>query len=229
MSLEVDMSEPELPPASLTLDEALIRFGAPLPQEVREQVQRYVDHLWEINRSLNLTRHTDYDKFVARDLIDSFALAGQLKPNEEVLDMGTGGGVPGIVVAILRPDVKMALCDSVGKKAKATQQIVDALGLEVPVYHARAEEVLEDLSFDAVICRAVAPMRKLLTWLDGHWLEAGRLLVVKGARWVDEVKEARHLGLTKKVEIRKSHEYETPGNDHPSVIVKVWPKGRSEP
>ncbi|MBA2113683.1 16S rRNA (guanine(527)-N(7))-methyltransferase RsmG [Bremerella alba] len=215
--------------ASATLEEALIKFGAPLPDEIRNQLQRYVDALWEINKSLNLTRHTDYDKFVSRDVIDSLALAGQLRPNEEILDMGSGGGVPGIVIAIIRPDVRVTLCDSVGKKAHAMQAMIEQLELEVPVYHNRAEEILEDLSFDAVVCRAVAPLKKLLAWLDGHWLSAGRLLTIKGGRWLEEVKEARHLGLTKGVEIRNAHEYETPGNDHPSVIVKVWPKGRKEP
>lgn len=226
-SLKASMSEDGSP--SATLEEALRKYGAPLPAEIRDQLQRYVDVLWEINKSLNLTRHTDYDKFVSRDVIDSLALAGQLKPNEEILDMGSGGGVPGIVIAIIRPDVRVTLCDSVGKKAHAMQAMVEKLELEVPVYHNRAEEILEDLSFDAVVCRAVAPMKKLLTWLEGHWLEAGRLLTIKGARWVEEVKEARHHGVTKGVEIRNTYEYETPGNDHPSVIVKVWPKGRKEP
>ncbi|GAA4436833.1 16S rRNA (guanine(527)-N(7))-methyltransferase RsmG [Bremerella cremea] len=220
---------PESGPASSTLQEALTKYGAPVPPEIRDQLQRYIDILWEINQSLNLTRHTDYDKFVSRDLIDSLALAGQLKPNEEILDMGSGGGVPGIVIAILRPDVRVTLCDSVGKKAHAMQAIVEKLELEVPVYHNRAEEILEDLSFDAVVCRAVAPVRKLLLWLDSHWLAAGRLLTIKGGRWVEEVKEARHHNMTKNVEIRNVHEYETPGNDHPSVILKVWPKGRKEP
>ena len=228
------MSEDVSPPSenqtvSATLKEALEKFGAPVPDEIRAQLQHYVDLLWEINKTLNLTRHTDYDKFVSRDVIDSLALAGQLKPNEEILDMGSGGGVPGILIAILRPDARVTLCDSVGKKAHAMQQIVEGLGIEVPVYHNRAEEVLEDLSFDAVVCRAVAPMHKLLTWLDGHWLAAGRLLTIKGGRWVEEVKEARHYGSTKGLEIRNTYEYETPGNDHPSVIVKVWPKGRKEP
>jgi len=226
-SLKASMSEDGSP--SATLEDALQKYGAPLPAEVRDQLQRYVDALWEINKSLNLTRHTDYDKFVSRDVIDSLALAGQLKPNEEILDMGSGGGVPGIVIAILRPDVRVTLCDSVGKKAHAMQAMVEQLDLEVPVYHNRAEEILEDFSFNAVVCRAVAPLKKLLLWLDGHWLAAGRLLTIKGGRWLEEVKEARHHGVTKGVEIRNAYEYETPGNDHPSVIVKVWPKGRKEP
>jgi len=217
------------PEVSSTLEEALKKFGAPLAEEQRQTLQSYVDALWETNQVINLTRHTDYDKFVARDVIDSLALAGQLRAGEEILDMGTGGGVPGVIIAILRPDVQVSLCDSVGKKANATNEIVARTGLEIPVYHARAEELLEDFSFDSVVCRAVAPMKKLLTWMQGHWLSTDRLLVIKGTKWLDEVKEARHLGVTKGVEIRKTHEYETPGNDFPSVVIKIWPKDRPEP
>jgi len=227
--LKARMTDDHASTPSPTLTSALEKFGAPLPGEVSDQLQHYVDQLWSVNQQINLTRHTDYDKFVARDVLDSIALAGQIKPNEEILDMGSGGGVPGIILAILRPDIQVTLCDSVGKKAHAVHGIVERIGLEVPVYHARAEEVLEDFRFDAVVCRAVAPLRKLLLWLDDHWMSAGRLLVVKGVKWLEELKEARHLGLTKNVDIRKAVEYPTPGNDHPSVIVKVWPKGRKEP
>lgn len=216
-------------PPSETLAEALVKYGAPLPPEVADQVDQYVRLLWKTNEKLNLTRHTDYDKFVARDLIDSMALAGLLKPGEEVLDLGTGGGVPGILIAILRPDVQVSLAESVAKKANAVQEIVAELDLPIPVYHARAEEVLDEFRFDSVVCRAVAPLRKLLLWLEPHWMSLTRLLAIKGAKWIDERNEARHLGMAKKVEIRKVHEYETAGNDHPSVILKIWAKGRKEP
>jgi len=225
---EVPTEHPTEPP-SATLDEALVKYGAPLPPEVAERVDQYVRALWAMNEKLNLTRHTDYDKFVARDLIDSMALAGLLKPGEEVLDLGTGGGVPGILIAILRPDVQVSLSDSVAKKASAVQDIVAELDLPIAVYHARGEEVLDDFRFDSVVCRAVAPLKKLLTWLEPHWLSVNKLLAIKGIKWVEERNEARHLGMAKKVEIRKVHEYETPGNDHPSVILKVWAKGRKEP
>ena len=66
-----------------------------------------------------------------RDLLDSYQLAKLLKPNEEILDLGTGGGVPGILVAILRPDLDVSLCDSVAKKAKVAESIVEGLQLNV--------------------------------------------------------------------------------------------------
>ena len=93
--------------------------------------------LWDWNAKLNLTRHTDYQKFVGRDVLDSRAFADALSPQEKVLDVGTGGGVPGVILAILRPDLKIWLCDSTGKKAEAVADIVAQLGLNVPVIHGR--------------------------------------------------------------------------------------------
>ena len=105
-------------------------------------LERYCGLLWDWNTKINLTRHTDYEKFVARDLVDSLAFARFLGPNERVLDVGTGGGVPGVVLAIVRGDLQVSLCESVGKKAKVVAEIVAQLGLAVPVLHARAEDVL---------------------------------------------------------------------------------------
>ena len=88
------------------------------------KLQEYVQRLWAWNEKLNLTRHTDYEKFVARDLRDTLELSKLLHPEEEVLDVGTGGGVPGVVLAIIRPDLRVTLCESVGKKAQAVQEMV---------------------------------------------------------------------------------------------------------
>ena len=84
-----------------------------------------------------------------------------------MLDVGTGGGVPGVVLAIVRPDIEVALCDSVAKKARAVTAIVEELGLAVRVFHARAQNVLMELDerFDTLVVRAVAPLAKLLRWL----------------------------------------------------------------
>lgn len=173
----------EVPPPApkfATLTEALIAHGAPLDDAIAAKLDEYVQVVWEMNQSLNLTRHTDYDRFVARDVLDSLALAGQLRPGAEILDLGSGGGVPGVIIAILRPDVQVSLCDSVTKKAKALEQIIHRLQLAVPVYHARAEDLLEDFRYDAIVCRAVAPLKKLLTWLAPHWASFDQLLAIKG-------------------------------------------------
>ena len=175
-----------------TLVAALTRYSLEFPPEQIAALDRYVARLWDWNERLNLTRHTTYEKFVARDVVDSWQLAQLLEPNERVLDVGTGGGVPGAVIAILRPDVRVVLCESVAKKAKAVAAIVEEAGIPAKVHHARAEALLENGRFDTLLIRAVAPLTKLLTWFKPHWKNIGRLLVIKGPSWLEERGEARH-------------------------------------
>ena len=84
---------------------AVAEQGIELPAGQLALLDRYCTLLWDWNRKLNLTRHTDYQKFVARDLVDSLAFAEFLEQGERVLDVGTGGGVPGVVLAVVRPDL----------------------------------------------------------------------------------------------------------------------------
>src|SRR5689334_19855596 len=117
-----DVANSSTPPD--TLAAALSRHRLDLPAEQVEMLDRYCRLLWEWNTKINLTRHTDYEKFVARDMVDSLAFARHLEPSDRVLDVGTGGGVPGIVLAIIMPQLKVSLCESVAKKAKVVGQIV---------------------------------------------------------------------------------------------------------
>jgi 16S rRNA (guanine527-N7)-methyltransferase len=215
-------------PAGDTLPAALARHGFSLPAEQVALLDRYARLLWEWNEKLNLTRHADYDKFVGRDLADSLELAKLLRPGEEVLDVGTGGGVPGIVLAILRPDLKLTLLDSVQKKVRAVAEIVAALGLPVETVPARVEEHLEDARYDAMVIRAVGPLWQLLKWVAPHWNMAGRLLVVKGPKWLEEKHEASRRGLLRNLELKPVTEYALAGTESKSVILKIWPKGRKE-
>ena len=196
-----------------------------LPIEINDeqtgQLEAYCHLLWDWNQKVNLTRHTNYDLFARRDLLDSYELAKLIEPGEDVLDVGTGGGVPGILLAILRPDVNVSLCDSVAKKAKITGYIVKKLDLPVAVYPTRVQDVLEDLRFHSLTARAVGSLRKLLSWLEDSWLGFDRLLAIKGPRWVDERKEARHRGLLNGVELRRLAAYNMPGTESESVILQV--------
>ena len=215
------MSEP--PGETDTLQSALERHDIAVDAPQRAQLDRYAHLLWEWNGRLNLTRHTDYEKFVARDVRDSLELARLIEPGERVLDVGTGGGVPGVVLAILRSDVDVTLCDSVAKRAKAAGEIVTAMDLPLTVYHAPVQDLLVEHSYTTLVARAVAPLRKLLTWLRPLWPHAGRLLVVKGPKWIEERGEARHHGLLKRLELRKVAAYPLSGTDSESVILEIRP------
>lgn len=204
-----------------TLADALAGSSIEVTEEQHQQLEAYCRELWEWNSKINLTRHTTFQLFVDRDLLDAVRLAEHLEPNEEVLDVGTGGGVPGLLLAILRPDLTVHVCDSVAKKARVVEEIVKKLDLPVVVHATRAQDILEDFRFHSLVARAVGSLAKLLKWLEDQWLSFDRLLAIKGPRWTEERGEARHKGLLANVELRKLAGYTMPGRDSESVILQV--------
>ncbi|MHB8971984.1 MAG: 16S rRNA (guanine(527)-N(7))-methyltransferase RsmG [Pirellulaceae bacterium] len=207
--------------ASQSLQEALQRRALELPDGQVALIDRYRELLWDWNTKLNLTRHTTFDTFVSRDVVDSSELAKVLVADEEVLDVGSGGGVPGVLLAILRPDLEVTLCDSTQKKARALTAIVKELKLPAAVHQCRAEQLLEDLRFHSVAARAVGPLWKVLTWFEPYWASIGRLLLVKGPRWVDERTEAKERGLLKRLELRRVAVYPLENTYSESVILQL--------
>jgi 16S rRNA (guanine527-N7)-methyltransferase len=204
-----------------SLEQALSRYGITLPDAQLAPLERYGRLLWEWNDKLNLTRHTTWDKFVARDVVDSLQLSQLLESGQEVLDVGTGGGVPGVILAILRDDIEVSLCDSVQKKARVVQEMIRELNLPCAVYSERAEKILDDLRYDVLVARAVGPLWKMCKWFQSHWQDFGCLLAVKGPGWVDERAAARERGLLSQVKLRCVANYPMPGTDSESVILRL--------
>ena len=205
------------------------RLGIGVPTESLEHLAAYATSLWSWNERLNLTRHTDVDRFVSRDVGDAAAIVPHLARGERVLDVGTGGGVPGVLLAILRPDLHVELCDSVGKRARAVAQIVSETGLDLPV-HAIAAQVLvaerggtagDAGRFDTLVVRAVAPLTKLLRWFEPLRDHYGRMLVVKGPSWQAELEAAAAVGLGRHVTVRRIGSWPIRGGDNESVLLEV--------
>lgn len=201
--------------------------GWDVSADVLPQLDAYCQALWQINEQLNLTRHATYEQFVNRDLLDTYQLQQLIPPNRSVLDIGSGGGVPGIVLAILRPDLEICLAESVGKKARALETLAEAAGVQVQVESIRGEEVLEDYRFDFATARAVGPLEKIFTWLDGHWSMLGKLLAIKGPKWRHELVAAKAAGKTRGLLVRPKSEYAVPGEDWKSVILEIYPDRQS--
>jgi 16S rRNA (guanine527-N7)-methyltransferase len=209
-----------------SLAETLKHYSISLPKVQVRKLNEYCNLLWSWNERLNLTRHTDYDKFVSRDLIDSMALAEFLREGEHILDVGTGGGVPGIVLAILRPDLQIELCDSTGKKALAVSEMLRELRLDIPIHHTKAEKILsrQGVKFTTLTIRAVSRLVELLRMFAPHWSSFDRLLLVKGPKWVDERGESRHYNLMTKLALRCLKTYPTKiadGETIDSVILQL--------
>ena len=224
-----DPSRPDLATAVAAECE---RLGLAVSTEAVPRLAAYAASLWSWNERLNLTRHTDVEKFVSRDVADAVAIAPHLESGAHVLDVGTGGGVPGVLLAILRPDLRVELCDSVGKRARAVREIVAEIGLTIPVHEGAAQPLVTSAAeagerggrpgrFDVLVVRAVAPLLKLLGWFEPLCDAYGRMLVVKGPRWEEEKGEARHRGFVKKVVVRRIAAWPIRGSDNESVLLEV--------
>jgi len=208
------------------------RLGIDVPAAAMQGLAAYAASLWSWNQKLNLTRHTDVEKFVSRDVADAVAIQPRLALGEHVLDVGTGGGVPGVLLAMLRPDLQVELCDSVGKRARAVRAIVGEIGLAIPVHEGAAQSLIATSTgapadagkpdrFDTLVVRAVAPLAKLLSWFEPLCEHYGRMLVVKGPRWEEEKGESRHRGFVKKVSVRRIAAWPIRGGDNESVLLEI--------
>ncbi len=220
----------EVLPAGAPLADALAaeaeKLGMALPSGAAVRLADYATSLWAWNEKLNLTRHTTPERFVSRDVGDAVAVAAHLAHGERVLDVGTGGGTPGVILAILRPDLRVELCESVAKKARAVGEIVRETGLRIPVHAAAGQEIVAKRPsgpdrFDTLVVRAVAPLAKLLGWFEPIRQTYGRLLVIKGPKWTDELAEARAGGRGKHVTIRPIATWPLRGTDNESVLLEI--------
>ena len=120
----------------------------------------------EWNDKINVISRKDMDNFYERHVLHSLGVAKviKFKPKTTVLDVGTGGGFPGIPLAIFYPDVQFHLVDSIGKKIKVVNEVAKALGLEnVEASRARAEDINEE--FDFVVSRAVTRLGRFYPWV----------------------------------------------------------------
>ena len=152
----------------------------------------------EWNAVINVISRKDMEAFEERHVLHSLAIALAMRfaPGSRVLDVGTGGGFPGIPLAILHPEVDFVLCDSIGKKMKVVRAVVAELGLSNgQVHHGRAGDVPG--RFDFVVSRAVTRMNRFIPWVAGK-IEKRSLnpwpngvLALKGGDLTEELNEVK--------------------------------------
>jgi 16S rRNA (guanine527-N7)-methyltransferase len=160
-----------------------------------ELVGRFLGKLLEANRSFNLTSIDDPAEAWRRHVLESLALARFLRTAMTVADLGSGGGLPGVPLAVALPGARFTLIEATGKKARFLEEAAAALGLDnVEVLARRAEEAGREpglrAGFDAVVSRAVGRLAELLELALPLLAEGGRLLAIKGARAGEEAQAA---------------------------------------
>jgi len=147
--------------------ELIDKYFPDLTAEQRARFEQLVPLYTEWNAKINVISRQDIEHLEEHHILHSLAVAKifQFKPEAQLLDLGTGGGFPGIPLAILFPETKFTLVDGTGKKIRVVQEVAEALSLKnVTALHARAEELKMNGQFDFVLSRGVAPLDKLLLW-----------------------------------------------------------------
>ena len=147
------------------MDTLLTHFPA-LTERQREQFRHMGELYREWNAKINLVSRKDIDRLYTRHILHSLAIAKAVdfQPGTKILDVGTGGGFPGIPLAVLFPEARFTLVDSIGKKIRVAEDVAEKSGLKnVATVHGRAEEIKE--KFDFVVSRAVTEMPVFLNWV----------------------------------------------------------------
>ena len=168
------------------------------------------------NLKINVVSRKDIEELYLRHVLHSLAIAKfiSFNPGAQVLDVGTGGGFPGIPLAIIFPETQFTLVDAIGKKIKVVQEVVDGLGLEnVRAIHQRVEE--DNNQYDFVVSRAVAAMPTFMRWIKGrikkvseHPIKNG-VLYLKGGDLGEELQDYRTVQIYSLMDYYKEDFFET--------------------
>ena len=181
------------------LKDATEKYGISLSDEQLDQFDKYYQLLVEWNEKINLTAITEPREVAIKHMVDSLSCwqADLFEDGIAVIDVGTGAGFPGIPLKIYRPDIKLILLDSLNKRIKFLQTVVDELGLEnVKCIHARAEEAARNKAlrekFDLVVSRAVARLPVLAEYCLPFVKTGGIFAALKGMKFAEEATDAKN-------------------------------------
>ncbi len=188
---------------------ALFKYFPDLTERQKEQYNLLKDIYLDWNTKINVISRKDMEQFYEHHVLHSLAIAKyfELLPGMKVMDLGTGGGFPGIPLAILFPQTEFYLIDGTGKKIMVVNAVKEAIGLEnVVAEHKRAEEVKD--KFDVITGRAVMTLPEIAN-LAGNKLrirgdiEAGGIMYLKGGDLTEEISKLNRYWHVKKIKVNR--------------------------
>ncbi|HEX7903646.1 MAG TPA: 16S rRNA (guanine(527)-N(7))-methyltransferase RsmG [Chitinophagaceae bacterium] len=180
--------------------EIILKYFSDFTSVQLEQLRLLEGLYKEWNEKINVISRKDIDGLYEKHVLHSLSIAAvfEFADGAEIVDLGTGGGFPGIPLAIFFPQVKFHLVDSIAKKLKVVEEVANGIGLKnITTQHSRVEEI-KNKKFDCVVSRAVAPLKDLWKWSkpllknrSGHDLALGSgLICLKGGDLAQEIQES---------------------------------------
>ena len=178
----------------------ILKYFGDFTENQLQQFGQLAELYKDWNEKINVISRKDIESLYERHILHSLAIAAvnNFHDGAQVVDIGTGGGFPGIPLAIFFPNVEFLLSDSIGKKIKVVQGVADAIGLKnVTAVHSRVEEI-RGRTFDFAVSRAVAPLGDLWRWTS-HMIKKGKaaddypngLICLKGGDLKKEIAESK--------------------------------------
>lgn len=162
------------------LSSLLAQTDIALTELQQQQLVQYVELLDKWNKAYNLTSVRDPSEMVVKHIMDSLMVAPHLA-GKHYIDVGTGPGLPGIVLAIALPDTQFVLLDSLGKRVRFLMQVKHALGLDnVTPVQSRVEDYQPSVKLDGVLSRAFASLQDMVQWCEHLIDNSGRFIALKG-------------------------------------------------
>lgn len=210
----------------------LKEIGVEYTEKRVENLLKYLELLLEYNSHTNLTAMRDEKLIVEKHFLDSLLLQNLIKSDmKKAIDVGTGAGFPGMVLAIFNENINFTLMDSIGKKTKFLQMVKDELGLEnVEVVTSRAEDFIDDNkreSYDLGLCRGVSKLSTILEYIIPFLREGGVFLSQKMEGTGEEAEASNALKVLNS-EIVKIFNLNLPFSKDPRVVIEIEKKATTD-
>lgn len=204
----------------------LAKMNISLLKEQYEQFYAYMELLIEWNEKMNLTAIIEPKEIILKHFVDSLTIAKYVEEGKSIIDMGTGAGFPGIPLKIYRKDVKVVLADSLNKRIKFLDEVIEKLNLEnVETIHCRAEELGKNKQyrekFDYATSRAVANLSTLSEYLMPFIKLNGKCIFMKTIEVDEELEKAKKAIKTLGGKVEKVDKFEIPESDLGRSIIIV--------
>lgn len=194
-----------------TIKAGLTALAIDADDKLIAKCQQFLDLITHWNRVTNLTAITEPEEMVTRHLLDSFAVSPYIR-GKTLLDVGSGGGLPGIPLALIHPDKAVTLLDANGKKTRFLTQVTIEMGLEnVQVVQSRVEDF--EGQFDCIVARAFKSLTEFVKVTEHLMADNGSLLAMKGP---SEIQAQPHSGYDQRI-----HRLTIPGLDAERYLVEM--------
>jgi 16S rRNA (guanine527-N7)-methyltransferase len=208
----------------MTLQAALAELAITIDSTQEERLLSFLDELLRWNQSINLTAITDREEALVKHLVDSLTLLPYLRGDETLLDMGSGGGLPGLPLKIVLPGINLTSVDAVAKKISFQKHVIRTLALRGAVArHGRLEELGRDASlaghFDLVVARAFASLPDCLRLACPFLRSGGRLIAMKGPEGEKEVLAAEKLIASAGFFLQRMDRLDLPGGNGERTLI----------